>query len=135
MVSGIWYMWQLLWFRVVLNYLHLILFLKDIAEADMAPTHPIRLGLALNFSVFYYEILNSSDKACSMAKQVGHPHFFYSFVILFLFLNFCKSEICYNFYYIRYRFSISCNLTAYLTVFKLNNEVVCNWLCWCLVDN
>ncbi|KAL4566063.1 hypothetical protein LXL04_030173 [Taraxacum kok-saghyz] len=42
---------------------------QEIAATDMAPTHPIRLGLALNFSVFYYEILNSSDKACSMAKQ------------------------------------------------------------------
>ncbi|XP_048232550.1 14-3-3-like protein GF14 kappa isoform X1 [Ricinus communis] len=42
---------------------------QDIAVTDLAPTHPIRLGLALNFSVFYYEILNSSEKACSMAKQ------------------------------------------------------------------
>ncbi|XP_059648016.1 14-3-3-like protein B [Cornus florida] len=42
---------------------------QDIANADLAPTHPIRLGLALNFSVFYYEILNSPDRACSLAKQ------------------------------------------------------------------
>uniref|UniRef100_A0A0D3HMW4 14-3-3 domain-containing protein n=1 Tax=Oryza barthii TaxID=65489 RepID=A0A0D3HMW4_9ORYZ len=42
---------------------------QDIALADLAPTHPIRLGLALNFSVFYYEILNSPDRACNLAKQ------------------------------------------------------------------
>ncbi|CAG8519656.1 7958_t:CDS:2 [Diversispora eburnea] len=41
----------------------------DIAQTDLAPTHPIRLGLALNFSVFYYEILNSPDRACHLAKQ------------------------------------------------------------------
>ena len=43
----------------------------DIAKAKMQPTHPIRLGLALNFSVFYYEILNSPDRACHLAKQVS----------------------------------------------------------------
>jgi len=44
--------------------------LQDIANAELPPTHPIRLGLALNFSVFYYEILNSPDRACNLAKQV-----------------------------------------------------------------
>jgi len=41
----------------------------EIAKDKMQPTHPIRLGLALNFSVFYYEILNSPDQACHLAKQ------------------------------------------------------------------
>ncbi|XP_065861973.1 14-3-3-like protein B isoform X1 [Euphorbia lathyris] len=39
------------------------------AETDLPPTHPIRLGLALNFSVFYYEIMNSPERACHLAKQ------------------------------------------------------------------
>jgi len=42
---------------------------SEIAVVDLPPTHPIRLGLALNFSVFYYEVLNSPDRACSLAKQ------------------------------------------------------------------
>lgn len=41
---------------------------SDIALTELQPTHPIRLGLALNFSVFYYEILNSPDRACRLAK-------------------------------------------------------------------
>jgi 14-3-3 protein beta/theta/zeta len=41
----------------------------EIAKGQMQPTHPIRLGLALNFSVFYYEILNSPERACHLAKQ------------------------------------------------------------------
>uniref|UniRef100_A0A9R1SH25 Tyrosine 3-monooxygenase/tryptophan 5-monooxygenase activation protein, beta polypeptide like n=2 Tax=Cyprinus carpio TaxID=7962 RepID=A0A9R1SH25_CYPCA len=40
----------------------------EISKAEMQPTHPIRLGLALNFSVFYYEILNAPDQACKLAK-------------------------------------------------------------------
>ncbi|ORX93240.1 14-3-3 protein [Basidiobolus meristosporus CBS 931.73] len=42
---------------------------SDVAVTELAPTHPIRLGLALNFSVFYYEILSSPDRACHLAKQ------------------------------------------------------------------
>ena len=41
----------------------------DVANVELPSTHPIRLGLALNFSVFYYEILNAPDNACHLAKQ------------------------------------------------------------------
>ena len=40
----------------------------DISKKEMQPTHPIRLGLALNFSVFYYEIQNAPEQACHLAK-------------------------------------------------------------------
>jgi len=40
-----------------------------IASNQLKETNPIRLGLALNFSVFYYEILNNPTQACSLAKQ------------------------------------------------------------------
>jgi len=41
----------------------------NIAHEKMPTTHPIRLGLALNFSVFYYEIMNNPDEACDLAKK------------------------------------------------------------------
>eukprot|EP01015_Nassula_variabilis_P019130 TRINITY_DN319_c0_g2_i14.p1 TRINITY_DN319_c0_g2~~TRINITY_DN319_c0_g2_i14.p1 ORF type:complete len:247 (-),score=55.21 TRINITY_DN319_c0_g2_i14:114-854(-) len=42
---------------------------SDIANKELKTTHPIRLGLALNYSVFYYEVLNEPTKACNLAKQ------------------------------------------------------------------
>merc|ERR1712194_362760 len=38
-----------------------------VAEKGLAVTHPIRLGLALNYSVFQYEVLSNQDEACKMA--------------------------------------------------------------------
>mmetsp|Transcript_12163 Transcript_12163/g.27606 ORF Transcript_12163/g.27606 Transcript_12163/m.27606 type:complete len:256 (-) Transcript_12163:119-886(-) len=42
---------------------------STIADAKLPSTHPIRLGLALNFSVFYYEVFGSPEKACALAKN------------------------------------------------------------------
>ena len=39
------------------------------AGTTLKPTHPILLGLALNFSTFYYEILNNPEKACNLAND------------------------------------------------------------------
>lgn len=40
----------------------------ELAVAHLASTHPIRLGLALNYSVFHYEIRNDPSQACKLAK-------------------------------------------------------------------
>ena len=47
--------------------------LKGYEEADklsksLNPCNPIRLGLALNFSVFYYEVMNDHKKACELGE-------------------------------------------------------------------
>merc|ERR1712210_74063 len=41
---------------------------SKVATSDLAVTHPIRLGLALNYSVFQYEVLSNPDEACKMAR-------------------------------------------------------------------
>ncbi|GAA49029.1 tyrosine 3-monooxygenase/tryptophan 5-monooxygenase activation protein, partial [Clonorchis sinensis] len=42
---------------------------SDIASQELQTTNPVRLGLALNFSVFYYEILNNPHRACQLAQE------------------------------------------------------------------
>ncbi|KAH8654164.1 14-3-3 domain-containing protein [Ilyonectria robusta] len=44
----------------------------DIAQIELAATHPLRLGMALNFSDFYYEIQNSPNRAYHLAKLAVH---------------------------------------------------------------
>ncbi|KAF5387638.1 hypothetical protein D9615_000380 [Tricholomella constricta] len=39
------------------------------ALATLHPLHPTRLGLALNFSVFYHDIKQSPERACHLAKS------------------------------------------------------------------
>jgi len=41
----------------------------ELSEKVLEPTHPIRLGLALNYSVCFYEILKDKKKACQLAKE------------------------------------------------------------------
>ena len=41
----------------------------EIAQKSLSTTHPVKLGLALNFSVFYYEIMQNPEKACKMARD------------------------------------------------------------------
>jgi len=41
----------------------------DVSKGKLKPTNAIRLGLALNYSVFHYEIRNDSTKACDLAKS------------------------------------------------------------------
>jgi hypothetical protein len=46
--------------------------LKAYTEANgitLPPCNPIKLGLALNFSVFHYEVMKDHKKACALAEE------------------------------------------------------------------
>ena len=40
-----------------------------LALGSLEATHPTRLGLALNFAVYYRDVLNSPERACHLAKH------------------------------------------------------------------
>ena len=40
-----------------------------LALNTLEATHPTRLGLALNFSVYFRDVLNSPERACHLAKH------------------------------------------------------------------
>jgi 14-3-3 protein epsilon len=39
------------------------------AFSTLPPWHPTRLGLALNFSVYFHDVYGSPDRACHLAKH------------------------------------------------------------------
>ncbi|CAN1181514.1 14-3-3-like protein B, partial [Linum perenne] len=60
------------------------------AEADLPPTQPIRLGLALNYLVFYYEILDSPERSANLLSK---QHLSLSlYCIVFFFCRFQKNS-------------------------------------------
>jgi 14-3-3 protein epsilon len=41
----------------------------EISNKDLEACNPIRLGLALNFSVFYFEVMSDHKKACELGEH------------------------------------------------------------------
>ena len=42
---------------------------QELSEKDLRACNAIRLGLALNFSVFHYEVMSDVKKACELGEK------------------------------------------------------------------
>ncbi|GJY53678.1 5'-3' exoribonuclease 3 [Tanacetum coccineum] len=66
-MNGKRFAWQVCLFTfLIVEWLQLLF-----AETDLPPTNPIRLGLALNFSVFYYEIIANTERSAALLSTDG----------------------------------------------------------------
>lgn len=63
----------------------------ELAAHRFNATHPVRLGLALNFSVFVHEIGNDPDAAIKLAKNVRAPLTLKFTCLLLLCVSRCES--------------------------------------------
>merc|ERR1712182_155335 len=55
---------------------------QKVAEKDLAVAHPIRLGLALNYSVFKYEVMSKPEEACTMARTAFEDALHFDVVVV-----------------------------------------------------
>ena len=67
----------------------------NLAKLALEETDPTRLGLMLNFSVFNYEVMKETEKACTLAKdafdQVNAPQVNRPFYVSFnIFMHTCR---------------------------------------------